>query len=127
MKEILTNVLYIIVTGCATALATFICALIKKQIAKITSGINNAKLVEYIKSSTNVVIDAVLTVSQTYVDALKAEGKFSDEAAEIAKNKAIEISQKLITEDAKNAIITVYGDFEEWLDTQIESNVKELK
>ena len=127
MPEILKNILYIVITGCGTAATSFLCAFITKKIGEVTSRIKNTKVQEYIMAATDVVANAVLTVSQTYVDALKKEGTFTPEAQIIAKAKAIEIATKLITEDGKNAIETVYGDFTEWLNTKIESDVKTNK
>lgn len=127
MKDVLMNILYTIVVGCGTAVTSFLCVFIKNKIGEITSKIENQKVSEYINAATNVVSDAVLTVSQTYVDALKKEGKFSQKAQIEAKEKAVEIATKLITEDGKNAIEKVYGDFAEWLSTTIESNVKANK
>ena len=68
-----------------------------------------------------------LDVSQTYVDALKNTGEFTKEAQVIAKEKAIDIATKLITEDGKKAVEEIYGDFSIWLSTTIESNVKKNK
>ena len=127
MKDILMNILYTIIVGCGTAVTSFLCVFIKNKIGEITLKIENQKVSEYINAATNVVSDAVLTVSQTYVDALKKEGKFSQKAQIEAKEKAVEIATKLITEDGKNAIEKVYGDFAEWLSTTIESNVKANK
>lgn len=127
MKDVLMNILYTIVVGCGTAVTSFLCVFIKNKIGEITSKIENQKVSEYINAATNVVSDAVLTVSQTYVDTLKKEGKFSQKAQIEAKEKAVEIATKLITEDGKNAIEKVYGDFAEWLSTTIESNVKANK
>lgn len=127
MKDILMNILYTIIVGCGTAVTSFLCVFIKNKIGEITSKIENQKVSEYIDAAINVVNDAVLTVSQTYVDALKKEGKFSQKAQIEAKEKAVEIATKLITEDGKNAIEKVYGDFAEWLSTTIESNVKTNK
>ncbi len=71
--------------------------------------------------------DAVLTISQTYVDSLKKSGKFDIEAQNLAKNKAIDTATALMTEDVRKAIDKMYGDFNLWLDTAIESSVKENK
>lgn len=127
MKDILLKLLYILVTGCGTAVATFLCALLKSKISELSSKIKNTKLTKYINAATEVVTKAVLDVSQTYVDALKNTGEFTKEAQVIAKEKAIDIATKLITEDGKKAVEEIYGDFAIWLSTTIESNVKKNK
>lgn len=127
MKDILVKLLYILVTGCGTAVTTFLCVLLKSKISELSSKIKNTKLTKYINAATEVVTKAVLDVSQTYVDALKNTGEFTKEAQVIAKEKAIDIATKLITEDGKKAVEEIYGDFSIWLSTTIESNVKKNK
>lgn len=127
MKDILVKLLYILVTGCGTAVVTFLCVLLKSKISELSSKIKNTKLTKYINAATEVVTKAVLDVSQTYVDALKNTGEFTKEAQVIAKEKAIDIATKLITEDGKKAVEEIYGDFSIWLSTTIESNVKKNK
>ena len=127
MKDILVKLLYILVTGCGTAVATFLCVLLESKISELSSKIKNTKLTKYINAATEVVTKAVLDVSQTYVDALKNTGEFTKEAQVIAKEKAINIATKLITEDGKKAVEEIYGDFSIWLSTTIESNVKKNK
>ena len=49
----------------------------------------NDQLVKYIDAATDAISKAVLTVNQTYVDSLKKQGKFDEEAAKTAKQMAI--------------------------------------
>lgn len=127
MKDILVKLLYILITGCGTAVTTFLCVLLKNKINEVSSKIKNTKLTKYINAATDIVTKAVLDVSQTYVDFLKNTGEFTKEAQILAKEKAIDIATKLITEDGKKAIEEIYGDFSTWLSTTIESNVKKNK
>lgn len=69
----------------------------------------------------------MLTVNQTYVDSLKKQGKFDEEAAKTAKQMAIDKAKALITEDSKAAIETLYSDFEAYLNDAIEELVRENK
>lgn len=123
MNEILKEILYIIITLVGSVLSTYLCALAKKKISEIAQNMSNTKLSEYIKVASGVVIDAVDTVAQTYVNTLKKEGQFNEEAQKIAKEQAITIATQLISVDGKKAIETVYGDFAQWLNTKIESEV----
>lgn len=115
------------IIGIDGSVATFLCVLLKSKISELSSKIKNTKLTKYINAATEVVTKAVLDVSQTYVDALKNTGEFTKEAQVIAKEKAIDIATKLITEDGKKAVEEIYGDFSIWLSTTIESNVKKNK
>ena len=94
--------------------------------AKLTEirfdGMDNAHKV-WIDRAMDIIEDIVLQVQQTYVSSLKNRGEFTPEAAKEAKEKAIEMANKLIAKELKNAIDDIYGSFDEWLDVQIEKNV----
>ena len=66
-------------------------------------------------------------VSQTYVDALKKEGKFDAAAQQNAYNKAVEALEKLMDDDMKHVLINVYGDLSTWMKVSIESYIKSRK
>lgn len=71
--------------------------------------------------------EAVTCTMQTYVDALKKEGTFTEECQEIAFNKALESAKAFISEESKELFESVYGDLDEYLKLLIESKVKKLK
>lgn len=117
MNDILQQALYIIVTGCATALTGLLCAYIQKKTKELTND-------KYINGAIDAVSMAVSTVMQTYVDNIKKDGKFTQEAQNEAKAQAIEIATNLITVDAQKAITSMYGDFSVWICNKIEEEVK---
>lgn len=127
MRNVLENICYILISGCGIALTKYICSLINNKINELQ--INKElkqyeKLNQYIDSAQEAISNAVLTVTQTYVESLKKAGNFNKEAQIEAKNMAMDIAHKLITDNCKQAIITVYGDFDEYLDSAIESLVQ---
>ena len=79
---------------------------------------------QYINGAVDAVSMAVSTVMQTYVDNVKKDGKFTQEAQNEAKAQAIEIATNLITVDAQKAITNLYGDFSVWICNKIEEEVK---
>lgn len=81
----------------------------------------------YISIVEKVVVDCVRATNQTFVDSAKANGVFNEEAWAVAFEKSKTTALALINEGQKQLIEQVYGDFNEWLDTRIESAVKELK
>ena len=127
MKDIGLQCLYIVVSTVLPIIAGFVAALIKQKINAITAEIRNKKLGEHISTVVDVLTDAVLEVEQTYVDELKKDGAFTPEAQEAAKNQALAIAKRLITKEGKDAITTVYGDFEAFALTKIEALVKQSK
>ena len=130
LHDILNIALYTLITGAGIAIVTRLLAYLNAVIDDVQVG---TKLAEYDKL--NVVIDQVQSivtsivqsVNQTFVDSLKASGKFTKESAIEAKNMALEMADTLITKEAAKAIEVLYGDVDVYLDTLIEKIVKELK
>lgn len=125
--EVLQPILYTVITTVISVVAAYVSKFLIAKRKQINTQVENDKLNTYLDMALSAVNDAVLTVSQTYVDSLKKSGKFNVEAQNLAKNKAIDTATTLITEDVRKAIDKVYGDFNLWLDTAIESSVKENK
>ena len=130
MNEALQNILYVLITGVSIVVIKEILRLLNKKIDEAQANsemIKNETLNSYIDHVQRIINDVVLSVSQVYVDELKKHGEFTSEAQIEAKNKAIEMARKLISEESKNIIILVYGDFDAYLNTMIESLVTQHK
>lgn len=127
IKQGIQDVLYLIITGILPLLITYGILFLKVKIKEQEKNLENDQLVKYIDAATDAISKAVLTVNQTYVDSLKKQGKFDDEAAKTAKQMAIDKAKALITENSKTAIETLYSDFEAYLNDAIEELVRENK
>ena len=82
---------------------------------------------DYLIEITEVIYQAVLCTTQTYVDSLKAQGKFDMEAQKIAFEKTKATVLTLLAQDAKDFLAMMYGDADLWIDTKIEQIVKMQK
>ena len=127
IKQGIQDGLYLIITGILPLLITYGILFLKVKIKEQEKNLENDQLVKYIDAATDAISKAVLTVNQTYVDSLKKQGKFDEEAAKTAKQMAIDKAKALITEDSKTAIETLYSDFEAYLNDAIEELVRENK
>ena len=127
IKQNIQEILYLIITGIVPLLITYGIIFLKVKIKEQEKKLENDQLIKYIDAATDAISKAVLTVSQTYVDTLKKEGKFDAEAQKTAKQMAIDKAKTLITVESKAAIETLYTDFEAYLNDAIESLVKENK
>lgn len=87
----------------------------------------NATIEKYLTFAGEAVTLAVKETTQTYVDALKKEGKFDKDAQIEAFNKTAETAMKMLTVDALEVIEMVYGDVNAWLYAKIESAVADGK
>ena len=71
--------------------------------------------------------DIVEAGNQTIVDNLKKNGKFDKEAQMKVKADAINTLRATLSETAKDLLSDVVGDLDVWLDTLIESSVRQSK
>ena len=73
------------------------------------------------------VSDCVKTTNQTYVDSLKQQGKFDEEAQKVAFQKSLNAVLALLTKEAKEYLTAAYGDLNLYLTNKIESTVEKEK
>ena len=85
---------------------------------------NEKRILEAIQQTVETVVNYV---SQTFVDTLKNKGEFTQEEQEAALKMALEKTEEMLTEEAKEFIMANYGDLTEWLTTIIEATVKTNK
>ena len=121
LKELAELFLFTIITGCGIAVIKI------DELQKTKTFVEHEKLNQYIDYAQEAITTAVTSVSQTYVDSLKKSGQFDKTAANNAKKQAIEIAEKLISDNSKIAIETVFGDFEEYINNKIEAVIKSEK
>ena len=76
---------------------------------------------------TDTVVNCVIATNQTYVESLKADGKFDLEAQKVAFQKTLDAVLAVLSEDSKKYISTAFGDVETYLTTLIESAVNANK
>ncbi len=124
MDDIFINILSCIVTVIILPLITLLGS---KLIKLISKKIDDENIEKNLIKATNIVLDAVKYVLQTYVDNLKKEGKFTKDAQLIAFNKAKEIVLSQFNEEIKSYIKDNFGDIDSWIDVQIEASINNLK
>lgn len=98
-----------------------------KLIGWLGTKLKNEKAVGYIQKATTIVLNAVKSVFQTYVDSLKKSGTFNEEAQKTALGQCKVIIHAQLTDDVKAFLTEAYGDFEVWVNTQIEASINTLK
>jgi hypothetical protein len=114
-----------------TAVSTAVMALVGVGITAFTNWIStktkNAKMDKYIGYALDAVYAAVSDVMQTYVDDIKASGKLTEEQKEEAKQKALVKVKNIMSVATYKALGEAYGDVEQWLQSNIQAEVKEQK
>lgn len=130
LKEILAIIIYTVITGCGIIVVRKILVFINNKIDQVQE---NTKLAEYEKL--NKLIDgfqkSIFTVvdatNQVFVNTLKEHNKFDKESAAAAKDIATGKANAMLTEEAIKAITQLKGNVDVFIDTTIESAVRQLK
>lgn len=124
MNDILINIISAVVT---TVLLPLITWAVTKLIQYIGTKVKNEKAAALLSTATTIVLNAVRSVFQTYVESLKASGSFDSAAQVEALKKAKEIALSQLGDDVKEYISTNFGNLDGWLTNQIESTINLLK
>ena len=106
MKQLLTclpDILRICIIPLLGALVTYLCALIKRKAEQVRQTTNDEIVKKYLGMLESTVTNAVLCTKQTYVDALKEKGEFTEEAQKEADD---------IVKEAENRIISMIDEHE---------------
>ena len=124
MNDILLNILSVVVTSIILPLITYAGA---RLLTYLNSKIKDTNARILLTTATDIVINAVRSVFQTYVDSLKASGSFDAQAQTVALTKAKDIALEQMTDEVKNFIAKNYGSVDAWLTTTIESTINLIK
>lgn len=126
-NEIMNLVETLVLAPLVVAISSFLIALLCQQTAKIEGKIKDEKAKRLLEIAEGVVTQAVTSVTQTYVDGLKADGEFTKEAQRAAFEQSKEKIYALLTNETMQAIQDNYGSMEEWIKTKIEETVNKNK
>ena len=124
MDNIILNIISVVVTAIILPLISFLGI---KLTSYLNTKIKDEKARSLLTKATDIVTSAVRSVFQTYVEALKNEGKFDKESQLVALTKAKDIILVEFSEDIKTFITENYGDLTEWITNQIEATINLLK
>lgn len=126
-NEIMNLVETLVLAPLVVAISSFLIALLRQQTAKIEAKIKDEKTKRLLEIAEGIVTQAVTSVTQTYVDGLKEDGRFTREAQCDAFAQSKEKVYKLLTAETAQAIQDNYGNMEEWIKTKIEETVNKNK
>lgn len=124
MNDILINIISAVVTTVLLPLITWAGT---KLIQYIGTKVKNEKAATFLSTATTIVLNAVRSVFQTYVESLKASGSFNKETQFTALSKAKDIALAQFGDDVKEYLTKTYGNLDGWLTNQIESTINLLK
>ena len=105
----------------------YLIVLIKAKIQELKQKKDDELYHKYLTMLENTVIDCVLATTQTYVEALKKEGKFDADAQKIAFTKTYTNVMNILSKEAKKYLENALGDLEQYVYNKIEAEVKLTK
>ena len=117
----------VLISAVDTLTDILLTAVVPYLVMLISKKIKNDKVNKYMELAEKYLVEAVSMVKQTFVDSLKAEGKF-DKAAQLeAFDRAKNAWLEMMSEEMKIIVINEIGDFETWATAKLEAAVAEGK
>ena len=126
-SELISNIFQVCLLPLLGILTRYLVAFIAMKSEEMKQKTNNEIAQKYLQMATDTITACVIATNQTYVESLKAQGKFDKEAQEVAFNKTLEAVLALMNDEVKEYITEVFGDLNTYLTTQIEAAVNGTK
>ena len=123
LEQVFNIVLFPLMGVATTALIVFITVKTKELKKKY----DNELFHKYADMLEQTIISCVIATNQTYVEALKKEGKFYAEAQKIAFDKTFSAVITILSDDAYDYLSEAIGDLEEYITNRIEAEVNTCK
>ena len=108
-------------------LTTFIINFIRTKTKEINVSHDNEILIKYTTMISDTITNCVIATNQTYVEALKKEGKFDLEAQKKAFNLTYEAVLGILSDEVKNYITSIHSDINLYITNLIEAEVNRNK
>lgn len=125
--EMLYKILEVCLIPLLGVATTFFIKWLKAKEEEVLVKIDNDTADKYVAMLFDTISTCVSATTQTYVEALKKEGKFDAEAQKKAFEQTYEAVIASLTEEAKVYLTTIYGDLSSFLMVRIEAEVKAQK
>jgi hypothetical protein len=125
--EILKHIFELIIYPVLGIGGIYLTFLIKVKINELKQKSKDDTTKKYLDMLNDTIANAVLATTQTYVESLKKQGKFNEEAQKVAFQQTYDAVMKVLTDEAIKYITTSVGDLNLYVTNQIEAQVKLTK
>lgn len=125
--ELVYKILEVCLIPLLGVVTAFFIKWLKAKEEEVLVKIDNDTADKYVAMLFDTISTCVSATTQTYVEALKKEGKFDAEAQKKAFEQTYEAVIASLTEEAKVYLTTIYGDLSTFLMVRIEAEVKAQK
>lgn len=121
--ELIATIFQVCIIPLLGVLTTFFVKWVNAKSAEITTNIDDATLKKYMDMLTQTITDCVIATNQTYVESLKAQGRFDAEA----QKKAFELTSNavmgILSQEAQIYLSSAVGDLNAYITKKIEAEV----
>lgn len=127
MTEIILEIFELCIIPLLGILVKYLVEYLAKKKEQIETTTDNTLKIKYTSMLLDTISECVIATNQTYVNELKALGKFDLEAQKIAFDKTYDNTMKILSEEAKEYLSHIYGDLELYIKQVIESETNKNK
>lgn len=124
VQELLKMLVELVLLPAIPVIVTYVVKTLRTHIKAKIAQVNNSDVALYLNQVCDIISQAVTCTTQTYVDALKAEGKFDKEAQMTAFAKTKDKVVTMLSKEAYDLLNSLYEDVDVWLETKIEQEVR---
>lgn len=125
--EIVSNLYELVLFPLIILGGTYLVLFLSTKISEVKIKTNNETVKKYLDMLDTTITNAVLATTQTYVEALKKQGKFDAEAQKAAFQQTFDAVMSVLTDEAKKYLTESVGDLNTYITTKIEAQVKMSK
>ena len=125
--EMLSDIFEVCILPLLAVLTGYAVQFIRAKSAETAARTENELAQKYIKMIEKTITDVIIATNQTYTNSLKEQGKFDEEAQKIAFKKSFDAIMAILSDDAKEYIISTTGDINIYLTQMIEAEVSKNK
>ena len=122
-NDLITSIFQVCIIPLLSVLTAFFVKWVNVKSNEIKVNIDDATLVKYIDMLNSTIADCVIATNQTYVEALKQQGKFDIEAQKTAFQMTSKAVLDILSDDAKEYLTAAVGDLNVYITKKIEAEV----
>lgn len=108
-------------------LVKYFCQFVNLKAEEVKQKNDNDTFKKYIDMLNETIQTTVIATNQTYVESLKAQGKFDAEAQKAAFQMTYDAIMKTLGDEAKKYLSSAVGDLNSYITNAIESTVNQNK
>ena len=121
--DLINDIFQVCIIPLLGVLTTYVVKYIQVKMEEITTKTENEIMNKYLTMLASTVTECVIATNQTYVEALKKEGKFDLEAQAKAFEMTKDAVMMILTDEAQRYLSAAVGDLNVFISQQIEAAV----